>query len=185
MTESQFDWDEVWNRKGNSASLDHVEISGFENTVLDSQAAANGLIKLLDLKPDDTVLEVGCGGGVLARHLSCKYVGCDRSEPMVKKTIILNGFSAVVCDADNLIFRDKSFDKVFAFGVFHYFPDYEYARRVLVEMERVARSLIFVADLPRSSHDSNHLLYQDDFFSGWQISPGFYTDKRFNALKLL
>ncbi len=179
-----FDWNALWDRKGDSESLEHIEVSGFEHTSLDSAKAAEQLVQLLDLKQEDRVLEIGCAAGILARHFhrSCRYVGCDRSESMVRKTIAMNGFSALACEGNDLIFKDDSFDKVFAFGVFHYFPDHEYARQVLAEMKRVARKMVLVADLPRNSHDQNHLLYEDSFFEGWQISQGFYTDKRFNAL---
>ena len=183
----KFDWDEVWNRKGASDSEDHVYVSGFENTVLDSARAAAELVKLLEIKPEDTVLEIGAGAGVLARHfhMNCHYVATDKSELMVKKTIALNGWSAVTCEANDIIFKDKTFDKVYAFGVFHYFPDHEYARKVLQEMLRIAKVAVSVCDVPRISHDDNHLLYQDSFFDGWEITEGFYTERRFNATKFL
>ena len=183
----KFDWDEVWNRKGASDSQDHVFVSGFENTVLDSQKAAAELVKLLDIQASDTILEVGSGAGVLARHFhtNCRYVATDKSELMVKKTIAINGWSAVVCEANDIIFKDKSFDKVFAFGVFHYFLNYQYAREVIAEMLRVARVAVSICDIPRLSHDDNHLLYEDSFFAGWKITDGFYTERRFNATKFL
>lgn len=182
-----FDWQVIWDRKGNSDSLDHVVVSGFEHTTIDSPRAAAQLVSLLDIGSRDSVLEVGCAAGILAQHFhqSCQYVGCDLSLSMVRKTIEINKFSAVNCQASDLIFKDNTFDKVFAFGVFHYFPDHVYARQAIEEMKRVARHMVLVADVPRTSHDDNHLLYSDEFFKDWQISEGWYTDKRFNALLVL
>jgi ubiquinone/menaquinone biosynthesis C-methylase UbiE len=184
-----FDWKTVWDRKGNSDSTDFFEISGFEHyRSVDTVAAAKKLTEILDIKPTDRVLEIGCGAGLLARHLDCHYVGTDFSETIVKKTIALNGFSAIQCDSTDLIFKDKSFDQVFAFGVFHYFPNYEYARKAILEMLRVAKKAVCVSDIPLASNDPNHLVYDETFFPGWQISNSFYDrkdHKRFTAVLYL
>ncbi|MHB2017121.1 MAG: methyltransferase domain-containing protein, partial [Candidatus Xenobia bacterium] len=86
----------------------------------------------------------------------------------------MNGFSALRCEAGDLIFKDKTFDVVFAFSVFQYFPDLDYARRAIAEMTRVARRTVCISDLAAKSHDSNHLLFEESFFSGWEISEAFY-----------
>jgi ubiquinone/menaquinone biosynthesis C-methylase UbiE len=184
------DWKSVWNRKASTASGDRFDLSGFENArQLDTEEAAGNLCHLMGANPGDSILEIGCAGGLLGSVLSKHhaYVGSDMSEIMVKKTIEMNSFSAVRCDADNIIFKDQSFDYVFAFSVFHYFPDFEYARRAVSEMKRVARKAICVSDIPLTSHDSSHLIYTVDFFAGWQITDGLYPreHKRFTAtLKL-
>jgi ubiquinone/menaquinone biosynthesis C-methylase UbiE len=180
---TKFDWDAVWDRKGSSESADAIEISGFESVVIDTAAACAELCRMMDIQDTESALEIGCGAGLLARHMKCTFVGTDRSPFMVKKAIEVSHLSAVVCDADYLIFRDKSFDHVYAFGVFHYFPDYEYANRCIAEMKRVARKGIAVLDVPLETHDSNHLLFEKDFFPGWDFGPPLYQreHKRYNA----
>lgn len=182
-----FNWNEIWDARGNSLSTDHKIVSGYDQNSFDSKAIADELCSLLDISSNDDVLEVGCAAGVLARHFyrACKYVGCDRSRSMVRKTIELNGFSAIACEADDLIFKDRSFDKVFAFGVFHYFPNHDYARRAICEMRRVARKMVLIADVPRIAHDGQHLPYEESFFSEYTITPGWYKEDRFNALLCL
>lgn len=179
-----FNWNEIWDAIGNSESSEHRVISGYEQGKFDSRTIADQLVSLMDINNVDRVLEIGCAAGMLARHFhrSCKYIGSDCSQSMVRKTIELNGFSAVTCEANDLIFKDQSFDKVFAFGVFHYFPNHEYARQAISEMKRVARKMVLIADIPKASHDDKHLLYEESFFNGWEISSGWYDDKRFNAL---
>jgi ubiquinone/menaquinone biosynthesis C-methylase UbiE len=172
-----FDWDEVWDRHGNLETQDHMEVSGFKHfRDVDTENCAARLIELLKIEPEDTVLEIGCGAGLVGRHLDkyCHYIGSDRSYSMVKKTISLNGFSAVRVDASDIIFKDKSIDHVFAFGVFHYFPSYDYAKQTIREMIRVARKSVCASDIPTESHDGNHLLFDEEFFEGWQISAGLY-----------
>jgi hypothetical protein len=41
-------------------------------------------------------------------------------------------------------------------------------------MIRVAKKSVCVSDIPTESHDSNHLLFAESFFDGWQISEGLY-----------
>jgi ubiquinone/menaquinone biosynthesis C-methylase UbiE len=183
-----FDWDAVWDRKGSTTSDDHLEISGFESfREIDTEKAADALIKLMGIEPDHLVFEIGTGAGLLGRHLKdkCIYIASDRSPSMVAKTIALNNFQALRCDAIDLPFKDKYIDHVFAFGVFHYFPSFDYGRTCLQEMERVARRAVCVSDIPTESHDSNHLLFKQDFFPGYSFSSSLYPRQhhRFTATR--
>lgn len=176
------DWHEVWERKGRSDSTDLRTLDGFENTTLDAGQVARKIIGILDLQPGDTVLEVGCGAGMLAPHIPGDYTGVDYSPAMVAKFLALQpGRHAEVSEAGALRFADGSFDKVFAFSVFQYFPDEGYALRTIAEMRRVARKSVFIGDLPARSHSADHRLYTREQFAGWEISDGFYTPARFNA----
>lgn len=101
--------------------------------------------KLL-LRPDDLVLEVGCGSGAkLALILldGQQGIGLDQCEALVRrgpdfgvdKTRLRLG----VADASRLPIRSESVDRVLSYSVFQCFPSVEYTRRVLVEMLRVCR----------------------------------------------
>lgn len=183
-----FDWSEVWDRKGKSDSEDPIFLAGFDQLdfKIDLKTAAQTLTEALDIQPSDRVLEVGCAAGSIAKYLNCKYVGVDRSEPLVKKNISINQVSALVCEANDLIFRDKTFDKVFVFTVFHYFPSHDYARQVIKELLRVARKAVYIGDLPVISHDPNHTLYTPEFFEDWEASKPLYPrEHRFSIIKHL
>jgi ubiquinone/menaquinone biosynthesis C-methylase UbiE len=183
------DWDAVWDRKAASDSLDAQEISGFTEIKIDAEATARLLADRLELSKNDRVLEIGCAAGTVGAHLRkwCEYVAVDRSAGMVEKAIQISRVAAIRCPANDLLFKDKSFDKVFSFGVFHYFPDHAYARQVLAEMQRVARTLIMVSDIPIESHDPTHTLYPESFFDGWELSGPVYQreHRRFTARRKL
>ncbi len=176
------DWHEVWERKGSLETEDLKELNGYEETTIDPNFVANQITKILDIQPTDKILEVGCGAGMLAKYLDCDYVGVDYSQSLVKKHIKLLCNSVIHGSADNLIFKDKSFDKAFSYSVFHYFPNFQYAQTVIEEMSRVSKTSIFIGDLPIQSHRSEHLLFKPQNFYLAEISQGFYNPNRFNVL---
>ena len=61
------------------------------------------------------------------------------------------------------------------------FPNIEYANEVISEMSRIATKKIFIGDLPRTSHEENHLTYNEEMFSNWIKTEGYYNPHRFNA----
>jgi ubiquinone/menaquinone biosynthesis C-methylase UbiE len=181
-------WGAVWDRKGNSDSEDRLFLGGFDQLdfPVDFEAAAKTLTRILAIKPEDRVLEVGCAAGLIARHLDCRYIGVDKSEPMIKKNIAINKNSACACEADDLIFKDKTFDKSYVFTVFQYFPDLDYARRAMEELIRVTKKSLYIGDIPKESHDSSHCLYTEEFFAGWEPAPALYPrENRFSIVKHL
>jgi SAM-dependent methyltransferase len=173
-------WHEVWERKGHLNTENLKELNGYEDTSIDPKFVADQIEKILDIKPTDKILEVGCGAGMLAQYLNCDYIGVDYSRSLVKKHVNLLGNSVIHGSASNLIFKDNSFDKVFAYSIFQYFPDLEYADTSIQEMKRVAKDSIFIGDLAIRSHRSEHLLFDCQDFIDFEISSGFYNSDRFN-----
>lgn len=103
------------------------------------------VISMLDAKPDELILDVGCGTGrdlIELVKTGCKCIGIDFSGKMIeesKKELSKNGITAVELetgDATNLRFPDRMFDKVFASEVLEHIPDYN---RAISEMARVLK----------------------------------------------
>ncbi len=180
-------WKEVWERKGNGNTTCLEELDGYEDTTADVKEIAKQIVKELDIKETDRILEVACGAGGLAQYIKCgEYIGVDYSSSLVKRHIELLNNSVLHGEANNLIFKDKTFDKVFCFGAFHYFPNQEYANQAISELKRVAKEAIFIGDLPLTSHRKEHLLYSKSDFKDWKITDGYYNPCRFNvSLKLI
>ncbi|MFT8349346.1 class I SAM-dependent methyltransferase [Clostridium saccharoperbutylacetonicum] len=179
-------WKEVWERKGNSNTSSLEELDGYEDTTANVKEIAAKIVKELDIKETDRVLEVACGAGGLAQYINCgEYVGVDYSTSLVKKHIQFLNNSVLHGEANDLIFKDKTFDKVFCFGAFHYFPNEEYAMQAINELKRIAKEAVFIGDLPITSHREEHLLYNKKDFGDWNITDGYYNPFRFNvSLKL-
>lgn len=180
-------WQQIWIRKGKAdgQATDLLAYDGYEATQVDMQAVAKEIVKRLDIRPEDRVLEVGCGAGALAQYLDCDYIGVDYSPTLVQRHIEILHNSVLAGEAADLIFKDKSFDKVICYGVFLYFEDKEYAKKATAELLRVAKSGVLIGELPIRSHRDEHLLFTPDEFEGWDISDGFYDPyrrQRFNAV---
>ncbi|MCR4275060.1 MAG: class I SAM-dependent methyltransferase [Candidatus Campbellbacteria bacterium] len=108
----------------------------------------NFLKKNLTTK-DSLILDLGCGTGISTRQLT-KYghvIGCDPDVVMLraaKKYPKINNEKYVTGYANNLPFKDRTFDVVTAFGAFHWFND----RKSISEIRRVLRpgGIIFIVN---------------------------------------
>ncbi|PKB15070.1 class I SAM-dependent methyltransferase [Flavobacterium sp. 5] len=107
----------------------------------------DGIIKLLDLKKHDIVLDVAAGSGepgltIASRLTEGKVISSDLSEGMLeiaaenaKKRGIIN-FETKVCDVCELPFLDNTFDAISCRFGFMFFPDMLLA---IKEMTRVLK----------------------------------------------
>lgn len=80
-----------------------------------------GVAEWLDPKPDERILDLGCGDGVLTKSLidaGADVVGVDASESFVE-TAIASGIDARLMDGQALDF-DHEFDAVFTSAALHW-----------------------------------------------------------------
>ena len=97
------------------------------------------ILRLLDIRPGERLLDVGCGIGYLsglASSCGAQIVGIDMSRKALvhAREQLLGGF--VAGGAGVLPFADDSFDKVIFADVIEHVPD---DRMALVEIVRVAK----------------------------------------------
>ena len=180
-------WKQIWERKGREDTTDLDLLDGLhmiKDINIKSEWLAKQIIKILKPKPNERILDVGCGAGATARYIAplCKYVGIDYSKSLVKKHIEILNNTVLVAEANDIPFKDKYFDKSFAFSCFQYFPDKKYARQAIEEMRRVTKNFIFIADVPIEEEGKNHLLYSTKEFHKGIITKGFHNDKRMNVV---
>ena len=105
-----------------------------------------GVRRVLDLlKGDESILDLGCGNGELARELAKRgqrgsYLGVDFSLPLLRDAALLpEGFSARFVQADlaqlsvfsNQLSIAGGWSVVTAFAVLHHIPSYELRLSIL------------------------------------------------------
>lgn len=104
-----------------------------------------------------TLLDVGTGLGDVPdaarrlarrRGVSLAAIGLDVAEELARAAGRRTGL-ALRADAFRLPFADRSLDLVTCSQVLHHFPESD-ARRLLAELDRVARVRVIVGDLRRS-----------------------------------
>ena len=105
------------------------------------------------------VLEVGCGTGhwlaaVLARERRI-LAGIDPSAPMLERARIAAPSARLVrARAEDLPWRDRTFDRIFCVNALHHFADryrfFEEARRIL----KPGGGLLTIGKDPHAEHDS-------------------------------
>ena len=105
--------------------------------------------KLLEIKPTDKILDIGCGTGALQpyilKHLNPsmggKVVGIDAAGKMIEKAIQKRGQEGIefeVAAAENLPFDDSYFDKATSLFFFHH-VNYELKLKAAHEIYRVLK----------------------------------------------
>jgi ubiquinone/menaquinone biosynthesis C-methylase UbiE len=112
------------------------------------------VVDKLDIRPDDRVLEIGCGHGVAATLVCERLEGghltaVDRSPKMIEAAIRRNAAyidagkaEFLVADLEDLDLGERRFDKIFAVrvGLFHRDPD---RARSLAETWLTPRGALF------------------------------------------
>lgn len=106
---------------------------------------------LLEIGPDTSVFDVGCGAGafLLPLHgIGCRVGGIDISPALVA------GARAAMPDGDFAVGDaatldpGEPWDVVVSVGAFGFFPDHAYARGVLARMAAKAGRAIAILDVP-------------------------------------
>ena len=96
------------------------------------------VVELLDAKPGERILDLGCGDGVLTKKLQdsgCEVVGIDSSPDLIRAASRL-GLNVSVQNAYEIDFQEE-FDAVFSNAVLHWIKD---ADRVIRKVFRALRA---------------------------------------------
>jgi len=91
----------------------------------------------------DFILDIGCGSGISKNIFSCKIIGIDSSFNLLKKA----KFPRILAAAENLPFKNKSFENIICVTAIHNFNNY---KKALSEMKRIMKKSGAITVLKRS-----------------------------------
>lgn len=97
------------------------------------------LLKLAEINPNNTVLEIGCGAGHILERIKCGILtGIDIAEIQVNRSKARLGSKAKIFRAagENLPFENESFERIICTEVFEHVLD---PLLVLNEMQRILK----------------------------------------------
>ena len=96
-----------------------------------------------EIKPNEIVLDLGCGTGFLFQHIDKTIrllVGLDISSKALREakkcTKNLSNTELIRADADNTPFRDHIFDRIFAITLLQNMPN---PMKTITEMKRIGK----------------------------------------------
>ncbi len=98
------------------------------------------LLELLDPRPGELILDVGCGTGLFTREIlnrGATVVGIDLSIPMLTRAIVRSDtarFTGLCADMCALPFGDACFDRVYSMTAIEFVAE---ADRAVAEFDRV------------------------------------------------
>jgi len=190
-------WHEVWTRKGLESpgpEVDPLEaalmLDGY-GSVADSSLPVSIMLDFAALalegiapREGDSLYEVGCGSGAVLGAIDrtrpgLQLGGCDYSSTMVEACH--RYFPQITAEVRGAIDIDPSpvATHVLSCGVFHYFPDLEYAATVVRLMAAKASTSVSILDVPDLA-----LRNESEDMRRGQLSEGEY-DARYAGLEHL
>jgi len=136
------------------SSNDAVKAAGQWGTNEYVALICDEIYKKVKIKKTDSVLELGCGSGVLGKYIKerChQYVGVDLSQKMLNffsEDSTLEQITLIQGITDLIPFSNHVFDIVIINGVTMYFPDDKILLDTLTEMKRVSKKdgTIFIGE---------------------------------------
>lgn len=119
---------------------------GYDGLYAEEQRLKLSIIKdNLQIKNSDLLLDVGCGTGI-SSDFKCKVIGLEPSFELLRQNKT-NG--KVLACAENIPFKDKTFDKVISITSMHNFDD---IIKGLEEIKRVGKKDFVFSILKKSKN---------------------------------
>ena len=156
----KMDWKKFWNERGQEENpFAQVARVGGKDEILD--LIVEHIVKVLELKPDDVLLDVCCGNGLLTARLAkyCKkVVGVDLSEVLIGQAKVNYPDIDFIC-ADALSLRYSNFqfielpiDKINLYFSFQYFESFDDGKKVIDNLLTFVKTegRILIGDIPDS-----------------------------------
>ena len=168
----------------------------FSETRKENWPEIEELVKFV--KPQDKILDLGCGNGrllkiFLEKNLEIDYTGVDKCEKLIE--IAKNQFPQtkfLAADVLNLPFKEKEFDSVFAIAFLHHFPSEELRWQVLKNIKQILKPdgllILSVWNLWQIKYIFKYKLFRlfsglEDVYINWKSKTGQILKRYYYAFR--
>ena len=184
LKESNLEWGDIWEKKGMVDTEDLYLLNGYEGTNLDPELQTKRFIETFDMQDNSSILEVGCGAGLIASYLkNYDYIGLDKSLSLVNKHINILYNTVVNFSATDSIFKNKYFDYCICNGVLEYLNNQEELDKAIDEIERVTKHGIFIGFVrykTRTAKTDKHIY--DGSFTHFTIDKSYFINRGYTVI---
>ena len=200
INESNLNWSNIWEKKGECNTENLYFLNGYEGTNFNADLQTKRFITLFNIQDNDSILEVGCGAGLIASHLKkYNYIGIDKSLSLVNKHIHLLYNIAINFSSTDSIFKNKHFDYCICNSMLEYLNNNDELDKTMDEIERVTKYGVFIGNIRYKTRTSKtekhiyngtftHLIIEKTYFAnrGYTIMTNlFEPDERYDVYKNL
>jgi trans-aconitate methyltransferase len=130
--------------------------------------------ELINLKPDESLFEVGCGSGAFLYPLrQNKIGGLDYSKPLIDIASEFIHTGSFTCNSATNLDTEEQYDHVFSHSVFQYLS-LDQAQIVLSKMIQKSRKTVSILDIPNiekreeQENERKKQLGEDDYNRKYQ-----------------
>ena len=114
---------------------------------------------IADLEPPHAILDIGCGPGAAVRAAAGsvqRAVGVDRSQSMVaiadRRSRAFSNVQFIAAGAEDLPFRDETFDRVWTIHAFHHWEDRDQGIAECLRVLKPGGHLLIVEKETKGAH---------------------------------
>jgi len=160
---------------------------------LDLHKIKTAVIPLLDLKDDDTILDVACGTGIFIETLKEKYknikvTGIDFAQNMIDKAMRkFPDTNFIVTDVISLPFENNAFNKVMCLNAFPHFEDKNKAVKEIYRVLKKDGLFILAHTNSKLNTDTHHRnvggLIAEDMLPCNEIINQMFIDNGFKNIE--
>lgn len=124
-------------------------------------------LEYADMRKDDSLLDIGCGGGQLLKEISKtvthgKLYGVDHSEEMVRMALKKNRRNDKVAikraSVSKLPFKDDEFNVVTAFETIQFWPDFKVDLKEVLRMLKPKGTFLIANRYPEENSNWSDML---------------------------
>jgi cytidyltransferase-like protein len=183
IKETGLNWKDIWEKKGNIDTQDMMLLNGWELTEFRQDQFVKKIIDIFDIKPSNSILEMGCGAGALAKEFDKfisheNYIGVDASLSLVRKHLEYLDHSVLHFNADDTIFKTNYFDFSVCNSMLEYLTSQEELNRVVQELERVSSKAVYFGSIrfiSRTKKTKKHIY--DGKYTHFIVPKQYFIDR--------